>query len=68
MQQDTWKRDIIGTRGYAINILPMIRSYKEGLSLGIDPALLPQYSLIKRAHEQLDSAVDTLRAQNTDGR
>ena len=68
MQQDTWKRDIIGVRGYAINILPLIRSYKEGLSLGIDPALLPQYSLIKRAHGQLDNAVATLRDQNVDGR
>lgn len=68
MQDGTWNRDIIGTRGYDNNILPLIRNYKEGLELGIDPALLPQYSLIKMAHGQLDEAVPVLRDRNADGR
>ncbi len=68
LQKDSWNVDILGVRGYNGSILPLIRDYKEGLSLGIDPALLPQYSLMKRAYGQLDEAVAALRGKNEDGR
>ena len=60
--------DILGNRGYNFTILPLIRDYKEGLAAGMDPALLPQYSLMKRARGQLDNALATLRSNNADGR
>ena len=68
LQQNTWKLDILGDRGFRHTILPLIRDYKEGLSLGIDPALLPQYALMKQAVRQLDEPVKTLRKENKDGR
>ena len=68
IQPGSEANDILGARGYNFTILPLLQDYKEGLSVGVDPALLPQYSLMKRARGQLDNALATLRRQNADGR
>ena len=67
-QANTWNLDVLGARGYQALILERIRSYKEALQNGIDPALLPQYSMMKKASVQVKDAVNLLSKNNADKR